>query len=213
MGSASPHGTARSSHAATEQTSPEQTSPEQTSPEHRQRAAPVSRLLARTPLEHVGPTKLPWDDPAFSDRMLREHLDQQHDRASRSLPIVDAHVDWIFDDLLAGRPSAVLDLGCGPGLYTERLAERGCTCLGLDISPASIRYAERIAADRALHCSYRVGDIRTADLGSDHDLAMCIFGEFNTFARTDAAASSVGSAGASGPTPSSSSRCTRTLRW
>jgi len=27
--------------------------------------------------------KIPWDDPAFSERMLKEHLSQEHDAASR----------------------------------------------------------------------------------------------------------------------------------
>ena len=29
---------------------------------------------------------LPWDDPAFSERMLKEHLDQSHGAASRPFP-------------------------------------------------------------------------------------------------------------------------------
>ena len=147
----------------------------------------VMRLVERSPLGQQGRSKIPWDDPAFSERMLREHLNQAHDRASRRETVVDVHVDWIFDDLLGGQPADVLDLGCGPGLYTERLAERGCVCLGVDISPASISHAERIAAERALvGCSYRLGDVRTVDLGFDHDLAMMVFGELNTFSRSDA---------------------------
>ena len=147
----------------------------------------VMRLVERSPLGQQGRSKIPWDDPAFSERMLREHLNQAHDRASRRETVVDVHVDWIFDELLGGQPADVLDLGCGPGLYTARLAERGCTCLGIDFSPASIRYAERIAAERGVACSYRRGDVRTVDLGSDHDLAMMVFGELNTFSRADAA--------------------------
>jgi SAM-dependent methyltransferase len=149
-------------------------------------AVSIRRVVDRAPLAEAAPAKLPWDDPAFGERMLREHLDQGHDRASRREPIVDAHVDWIVDELLGGRPGDVLDLGCGPGLYTERLAGRGCTCLGVDVSPASIGYARRVAADRDLACAYVLGDVRTADLGSGHDLALCVFGELNTFSRPDA---------------------------
>ena len=147
----------------------------------------VSRLVDRAPLGLLAQSKIPWDDPAFSERMLREHLDQAHDRASRRIATIDAQVGWIFDELLHGRPGSILDLGCGPGLYTERLAERGCDCLGVDISPASIGHAERVAAERALACSYVLGDVRSAELGHDHDLAMMLFGELNTFSRADAA--------------------------
>jgi hypothetical protein len=62
----------------------------------------------------VGVGKIPWNEPEFSRRMLREHLSQEHDRASRRFAVVDAHVERIDETLLAGRASRVLDLGCGP---------------------------------------------------------------------------------------------------
>ena len=58
---------------------------------------------------------IPWDDPAFSQRMLKEHLSQAHDKASRRIDKVNLHVDWIHRRLLAGRATRILDLGCGPG--------------------------------------------------------------------------------------------------
>ncbi len=119
--------------------------------------------------------------------MLREHLDQTHDRASRTADTIEAHVDWIFRELLASEPAQVIDLGCGPGLYTERLAQRGCHCLGVDISPASIGHARRTAEERGSNCTYLLGDIESVDLGTDRDLAMLLFGEFNTFPRARAA--------------------------
>src|SRR5262245_56889161 len=84
---------------------------------------------------------IPWDEPEFSARMLREHLSQAHDRASRREEIIDRQVTWIHRDLLEERPTAVLDLGCGPGLYTSRLACLGHWCVGLDYGPAAIAYA------------------------------------------------------------------------
>lgn len=145
----------------------------------------VDRLVSRRELVTMTAPKLPWDEPGFSARMLREHLDQHHDRASRQRRTIDIHVEWIFQTVLGGRPGGVLDLGCGPGLYTERLAALGCACTGVDISPASIDHARRVADERDLPCSYVLGDIRTVDLGAGHDLAICVFGELNTFARSD----------------------------
>lgn len=131
--------------------------------------------------------KIPWDDPGFSERMLHEHLSDQHDAASRRPTVIDAHVDWIHNDVLGGQPSRVLDLGCGPGLYTSRLARLGHECLGIDIGPASVRYAREAAQNEGLNCRYIEGDIRTVDYGDGFDLVMLIFGEFNVFRRSDAA--------------------------
>lgn len=130
--------------------------------------------------------KIPWDDPAFSARMLKEHLSQAHDAASRRLDIIDRHVQWIHNHLLHSAPSRILDLGCGPGLYSSRLAARGHSVTGIDFSPASIDHARQQAAAHHLNCDYTQADIRQADYGSGCDLVMLIFGEFNVFRPEDA---------------------------
>jgi SAM-dependent methyltransferase len=129
---------------------------------------------------------IPWHEPGFSARMLREHLSQEHDAASRRSEKIDRHVASIHATLLAEAPARVLDLGCGPGLYTGRLAALGHRCHGIDISPASIRHARERAAEGGWDCSYDEADLRTADYGRDHDLAMLLFGELNVFAPDDA---------------------------
>ncbi len=130
--------------------------------------------------------KIPWDDPAFSRRMLNEHLSQDHDAASRRFAIIDQHVDWIHRHVLDGQPTRILDLGCGPGLYTHRLARLDHTCTGIDFSPASIAYAREQAEDAGLDCIYHQQDIRKANYGSNYGLVMLIFGEFNVFRPADA---------------------------
>lgn len=129
---------------------------------------------------------LPWDEPGFSARMLREHLSQAHDAASRRLDKIDAHVTWIHQAVLRRRPSRVLDLGCGPGLYSHRLAALGHTCTGIDFSPASIAHACAQAAPQNLACQFVHDDIRAADFGAGYDLVMLLFGEFNVFRPQDA---------------------------
>jgi SAM-dependent methyltransferase len=144
----------------------------------------VHRTMA--PVPWAEGEKIPWHAPAFSERMLREHLSQEHDAASRRRDRIDAHVRWVHGALLAGRPTRVLDLGCGPGLYTSRLARLGHECLGLDYSPASIRYARERAAADGLSCSYVEADVRSAEFGSGFGLAMMVYGEVNVFRPCDA---------------------------
>jgi len=136
------------------------------------------------PAPWVEGDNIPWNDPAFSERMLREHLSQEHDLASRKTATIDGHVDWIFSEILGGRPGRVLDLGCGPGLYAQRLARRGCECVGLDFSPASIRHATGEAAVSGLRCRYVHGDLRDRDFGRGFDVVMMIYGQFNVFPKT-----------------------------
>ena len=146
----------------------------------------ISDIIRRTP--EPSPwfegDNIPWNDPDFSERMLHEHLSQTHDLASRRSEIIDAHAAWIFETILEGRPARVLDLACGPGLYTARLAKRGCTCEGIDFSPASIRHARQTAEADGLSCRYLCADLReTADFGEGIDLAMLLYGQLNVFER------------------------------
>jgi SAM-dependent methyltransferase len=95
-------------------------------------------------------------------------------------------VDWIHHSVLSGRPSRILDLGCGPGLYTSQLARLGHECVGIDFSPSSISYAMECAHRDNLRCSYVQHDLRVADYGQGYGLVMFIFGEFNVFRPADA---------------------------
>lgn len=134
--------------------------------------------------------KIPWDEPGFSARMLQEHLSQQHDAASRRFETIDRHVAWIDAHVLGGQPSRILDLGCGPGLYLSRLARRGHSGTGIDFSPASIAHARAEAATPTLPITYCQADLRRVAFAADegYDLAMLLYGEFNTFCDEDACA-------------------------
>jgi SAM-dependent methyltransferase len=126
---------------------------------------------------------IPWNDPEFSERMLAEHLSQEHDLASRKSATIDEQVDWIFSTVLGGRPGRVLDLGCGPGLYVRRLSARKCECVGIDFSPVSIRHAEETATADGLPCRFVLADVRDEAFGDGFDLVMMIYGQFNVFQR------------------------------
>jgi SAM-dependent methyltransferase len=133
---------------------------------------------------------IPWNEEGFSERMLSEHLRQDHDMASRRSGTIDAQVRWIDEELLKRGPSRILDLGCGPGLYALSLARLGHAVFGVDFSPASIRYARDRAAESGLGESaprYALADLREAEYGGPYDLAMQIFGELNVFKPEDAA--------------------------
>ncbi len=127
---------------------------------------------------------IPWNDPEFSERMLAEHLSQEHDLASRRSENIEQHVEWIFSEVMGSRPARVLDLACGPGLYSIALARNGCECVGIDFSPASIRHAREIAGSGSSHaCSFHHADVRDARFGEDFDLVMMIYGQINVFRR------------------------------
>ncbi|WP_174507764.1 methyltransferase domain-containing protein [Klebsiella oxytoca] len=128
-------------------------------------------------------SKIPWDEPAFSQRMLANHLSQDHDWASRRLEVIELQVAWIASQLSPG--ARILDLGCGPGFYTHRLAERGFHCTGVDFSPASVNWASQQAQNAGLNIEYIQQDIRTYSPTKSFEFIMMTFGELNVFSTAD----------------------------
>jgi len=63
-----------------------------------------------------------WEDEYISSQLLQIHLSQETDSASRKLSTIKYTVEWILGHL-KGPEKSILDLGCGPGLYCELLAE------------------------------------------------------------------------------------------
>lgn len=138
-----------------------------------------------------GDGNLPWDDPDFSERMLREHLDERHGAATRQAAERAAQLDW-FQEQLGLRPgSRVLDLTCGPGLYAVALAERGMHVTGVDFSPASIAYARELAVAAGVgdRCRFIETDVRDYEPEREgYDAALFLYGQLAVFPCEAAAA-------------------------
>jgi len=124
-----------------------------------------------------GAYKIPWNDGEFSKRMLKMHLSQTHDMASRREKLIEKQVQWIQSEVLKNKHSRILDLGCGPGLYIKKLMDLGHECTGIDFSPASIEYARQNNKE----ATFFLEDIRKAEYGKDFDLILFLFGEINVF--------------------------------
>src|SRR5262245_10881776 len=72
---------------------------------------------------------------------------------------LDRHLLNRFAEAMRGR-GLVADLGCGPGHVTRYLHDQGVEMLGIDLSPAMIRFAR----DRNPGLDFRVGDMRALEL-------------------------------------------------
>jgi len=132
---------------------------------------------------------LPWDDPEFSQRMLREHLDQSHGAASREAGERRIVLDWLWDRLALAPECSVLDVTCGPGLYAVELARRGASVTGVDFAPAAIAYAEELAAEQGVsdRCRFVLQDVRDMDsAAASFDAALLLYGQLAVFTREEA---------------------------
>jgi 2-polyprenyl-3-methyl-5-hydroxy-6-metoxy-1,4-benzoquinol methylase len=95
-----------------------------------------------------------WTDEHTSKQMLSFHLDETIDVSSRNAEFINRSVDWIASEFNIGRDTQIADFGCGPGLYSTRLAKNGASVTGIDFSERSIEYAKEVATRERLDISY-----------------------------------------------------------
>lgn len=119
-----------------------------------------------------------WDDPHISAQLLATHLDPTIAAASRPPDEIARSVAWISDLLRLEAGGAVLDLGCGPGLYAVQFAVRGLRVTGIDYARRSIDYAAQYARDHQLEIAYRYEDYLTLDERQRYDVALLIYGDY-----------------------------------
>jgi SAM-dependent methyltransferase len=95
-----------------------------------------------------------WADEHTSKQMLEYHLNESIDVSSRNRNFIESSVEWIVSHFEVDKRTEIADFGCGPGLYTTRLADRGALVTGIDFSENSIKYAKQIAAQKGLTINY-----------------------------------------------------------
>jgi predicted O-methyltransferase YrrM/ubiquinone/menaquinone biosynthesis C-methylase UbiE len=116
-----------------------------------------------------------WDDPYIATQMLEFHLNESHDIASRRPRIIDSTVSWVMKKLDLQAGMNLLDLGCGPGLYTRRFSENRFQVIGIDYSQNSINYAKNSDSQSTYICQ----NYLQMEFQKEYfDAVMMIYGDF-----------------------------------
>ena len=86
-----------------------------------------------------------WTDPYIQQQMLKEHLNPNSDGASRKRESIFRITDFVVH--YSNPMGRLLDLGCGPGLYTSLFRNKGYEVTGIDFNKVSIEYASEKRKD------------------------------------------------------------------
>lgn len=119
-----------------------------------------------------------WTDKHTSRKMLSLHLNGEIDVASRNTTFIDKSVEWISSYFHVGAGTIIADFGCGPGLYTTRLARKQAEVTGIDFSTRSTEYAQEIAVRENLPIEYINQDYLEYETDKRFDLIIMIFCDF-----------------------------------
>lgn len=115
-----------------------------------------------------------WDDPHIATQMLEAHLDPTNNAASFKPELREKIVQFIVEQSGLQAGDALLDLGCGPGLYCKRFAEMDLTVTGMDLSKNSLNYAH----EQDSKSTYIQKNYLTLDLENQFDVVTMISMDF-----------------------------------
>lgn len=136
----------------------------------------IKRLTNKPELYDKG-TSVMWTDQYISKKLLDLHLNPDIDAASRSKEKIENISNWILKQSHKSKMN-ILDLGCGPGLYSELLAKRGHSITGVDYSENSIQYAINQAKEKQLDIEYIHQNYMDLDYENQFDLVILIYLDF-----------------------------------
>lgn len=115
-----------------------------------------------------------WTDKYISKELLKCHLDEFSDGASRTPEKREKIINFLKENI---KPrSKILDLGCGPGLIDFELGKLGHNILGIDFNIESINYANK--NKKLENIEYMFKNYLTEDLKGKYDVVLMIYCDF-----------------------------------
>jgi len=132
---------------------------------------------ARRPELYEKGSAVMWTDPYISKQLLQIHLNPDLDLASRKYSSIQSTAKWVLSRASKKRMN-ILDLGCGPGLYSEIYTHEGHKVTGVDFSKNSIDYAIQEAENKGLNITYLNQNYLELEVPENHfDLATLIYAD------------------------------------
>lgn len=93
----------------------------------------------------------------------------------------EVEVSGLVKLLELDQPKKILDLACGFGRHTNRLAALGHHMTGVDITPGFLEIARKDAAQKSLDVRYLQGDMRSINFDNEFEIVLLLFTAFGYF--------------------------------
>lgn len=119
-----------------------------------------------------------WNDDYISKQMLKAHLDPFIDAASRKKETIIENVKFLSSFFSINENDAILDLGCGPGLYCREFNHYSKRITGIDISKNSIEYAKADAINNNQLINYICGNYVSFNFKDRYNFVFLIYFDF-----------------------------------
>lgn len=116
--------------------------------------------------------KTEWFESWFDSNYYPILYKHRNDKEAQSF------IDKLFSYLECSSGARILDLACGRGRHSIYIHSKGYQVTGVDLSPSSIEFASRKAAEGL---NFQVADMRYLPFEKDFDLVVNLFTSFGYF--------------------------------
>ncbi|MCH9680766.1 MAG: class I SAM-dependent methyltransferase [Deltaproteobacteria bacterium] len=153
-------------------------------------SARVDAMLAAVPFVRRQPEDftprdaIPWE--AQASQLLKCRVGDDF-MGLRSGARVEREVAALVEHLALPAGAAIVDLGCGPGLYGNRLGARGYRVTGIDIADAVVSHAQAEADAHGWSCCYQRGSFLALPFCRRFDAALLTSSMVNHLDRAELA--------------------------
>ncbi|HDF5210601.1 class I SAM-dependent methyltransferase [Mammaliicoccus sciuri] len=141
--------------------------------------------LAQNPQPFEQGTTDIWLDPERADLVLKTHLDENIPGGSKSEKFINQTVKHINTIMPPETHPYLLDLACGPGLYSQKLASLGYQVTGIDYNENSLDYAIKQAEKDDLEINYVKDDIINMKVTQEYDICLLLYHVYGSFCLDD----------------------------
>jgi SAM-dependent methyltransferase len=160
-------------------------------PKHWKRRIEIAEEIIRTALE-ISRSKYPEEnimpksdtdfdfDAVFEvDDYLYFYQDELTDERS------DKEVTALVSLLKLDQPKKILDLACGFGRHSNRLALLGHQMTGIDITAGFLEIAKTDSVQKGVDVHYQLGDMRKLAFSDEFDVVLLLFTAFGYFSEVE----------------------------
>ncbi len=137
----------------------------------------INKLTNKPKIFEKGSDSL-WDDPYVSKQMLDIHLNEEYKSASKPFDVIKKESNFIINYTNMNNNTKLLELGCGPGLYSNEFAKTNAFITGIDISENSLNYAINSVSSKYKNTCFIKKNYLELDFNKEFDIATLIFYDF-----------------------------------
>lgn len=128
-----------------------------------------------------------WTNEEIAPFIFQSYFNNAIYGGSKNEQFVEKAVEYINSIAKEHSCKSILDLGCGPGVYTVPLAELGYEVRGVDFSEKAINYAETNKNEQLRNLNHTVGNILTFRSNIKYDMVLLLYETYSSFNKKDRA--------------------------